>query len=301
LAPLAYYPAYLATTSHPTFGGFLGQWCALGNWPSGPAWFLCVLLVFDCAAGALYKLAPHWGETVNRFATHVLCRPLAFFCALTMLSALAYVPMALTFGEMDWQQWGPFTIQTSRIFHYAVYFVAGVVAGAGETTLLVPEGRLARRWILWPLAAVFAFMVTIAITLAIASKPGLVPASSLYRHVSFSVGCAASSLAALAVFLRFAKSRGLWMDNFCACAFGIYIIHYPVVTWLQHFLLPVPWSGLLKGLLTATGAVAFSWGLVALARRLLPGHWDGRQQLTRNFDHRQGVSEERCPLWPLPE
>jgi hypothetical protein len=51
-----------------------------------------------------------------------------------MLSALAYVPMALAFGEMNWKQWGPFAFQTSRIFNYAVYFAAGVVTVGGETT-----------------------------------------------------------------------------------------------------------------------------------------------------------------------
>ena len=31
LAPLAYYPAYLGTTSWPTLAGFLEQWISLGN------------------------------------------------------------------------------------------------------------------------------------------------------------------------------------------------------------------------------------------------------------------------------
>ena len=57
-----------------------------------------------------------------------------------MLSALAYVPMALAFGEIGWTQWGPFAFQTSRIFHYAVYFAAGIVTAAGA-----PAFAFARR------------------------------------------------------------------------------------------------------------------------------------------------------------
>jgi len=34
---------------------------------------------------------------------------------------------------------------------------------------------------------------------------------------------------------------------------------------------------------------------------LLPGHRDRRQQLAEDFGCRQGVGEERCPQWPLPE
>src|SRR5215831_3625855 len=48
LAPAAYYPTYLATAGGPSLKTFLRQWFSLGEWPAGPAWFIWVLLVFDC-------------------------------------------------------------------------------------------------------------------------------------------------------------------------------------------------------------------------------------------------------------
>jgi DNA-binding phage protein len=41
-------------------------------------------------------------------------------------------------------------------------------------------------------------------------------------------------------------------------------------------------------------------GEKTLHRMLLPGQRDRRQKLAENFGCRQGVSEERCPQWPLP-
>ncbi len=61
LAPLAYYPTYLQISGHTGLAGFWHQWLLLGNWPAGPAWFIWVLLTFDCIAALLFVLAPKWG------------------------------------------------------------------------------------------------------------------------------------------------------------------------------------------------------------------------------------------------
>ena len=54
LAPLAYYPAYRVTAADPGALAFWREWLSLGIWPSGPVWFVAVLLEFDrhrgCAA-----------------------------------------------------------------------------------------------------------------------------------------------------------------------------------------------------------------------------------------------------------
>jgi hypothetical protein len=60
IAPLAYYPAYLQTGARGSFAGFWQQWRSLGNWPAGPAWFIWVLLAFDCVAAVLFLAAPEW-------------------------------------------------------------------------------------------------------------------------------------------------------------------------------------------------------------------------------------------------
>jgi Acyltransferase family len=124
IAPLAYYPAYLQTSDH---NGFVHQWLALGEWPSGPAWFLWVLLVFDAVVALLFAIAPNQAQRVLAMQPK---EPLLLFATLVAASAFAYVPLALVFNPMSWTALGPFYIQSKRILHYLVYFLVGVSVGA---------------------------------------------------------------------------------------------------------------------------------------------------------------------------
>ena len=85
---------------------------------------------------------------------------------------------------------------------------------------------------------------------------------------AFVLSCAASSFLFLALFVRFARKPNRVMDSLSANAFGIYLVHYACVSWLQLALLASPLSGAAKGTLVFTGAVLLSWGLSAAARRL---------------------------------
>ena len=57
-------------------------------------------------------------------------------------------------------------------------------------------------------------------------------------------------------------------DNLAACAYGIYIVHYTFVTWLQYGLLRSDQSVVLKALLVFVGALLLSWGVTAVLRRI---------------------------------
>jgi len=48
----------------------------------------------------------------------------------------------------------------------------------------------------------------------------------------------------------------------------MYLIHYPVVVWLQFALLAVALGPIAKGSVVFVGAVALSWGIVAALRRV---------------------------------
>jgi surface polysaccharide O-acyltransferase-like enzyme len=85
----------------------------------------------------------------------------------------------------------------------------------------------------------------------------------------FVLSCAASSFAFLALFVRFAKSRSKIWDSLTANAYGIYLVHYAFVSWLQYSLLKTALPGIAKGSLVILGALALSWGTVAALRRIL--------------------------------
>jgi len=166
LAPLAYYPASLQLSGQHGLGDFVRQWLMLGNWPAGPAWFIWVLLVFDCIVALLFAVAPRWAEAAGRL---ISARPLA---VLLMISAAVYVPMELKFTGVSWAALGPFTFQTSRVLHYLAYFLAGTAVGAWglDQGPLMARGKLAQRWVVWAAGAVVVFLTASAVTIAFMSS-----------------------------------------------------------------------------------------------------------------------------------
>ena len=47
IVPLAYYPSWLQAGGAPGFAAFWTTMVTSGHWPSGPPWFVGVLLAFD--------------------------------------------------------------------------------------------------------------------------------------------------------------------------------------------------------------------------------------------------------------
>jgi Acyltransferase family len=269
VAPLAYYPTYLQTGARG-FAGFWQQWRLLGNWPAGPAWFVWALLAFDAIAAALFLLLPRWGNAIGHLTSEADRRPIAFFGLLVGFSALAYIPLALVFSPIRWSSFGPFTFQTSRGLHYLVYFLLGAGVGAYglDRGLLALDGKLSRRWWLWSIAALFAFLVAGGIGIAaMITHPGS-RGWETTAEFFWAVSCAASSFAFLALFTRFARSRSRIFDSLNANAYGMYLIHYAFVSWLQLALLKSHLPAITKGSLVFFGVVLLSWSATAALRRI---------------------------------
>src|SRR5215475_6925139 len=72
LMPLAYYPTFLRYhlpgTTDFNFFHFWWHTLTIGPWPSGPAWFLWVLLAFDAVAAGIWFVLPRavegWGQAI---------------------------------------------------------------------------------------------------------------------------------------------------------------------------------------------------------------------------------------------
>ena len=268
LAPMAYYPSYLVTTSTPSLGEFISAWLSLGIWPAGPAWFLWVLLAFDVLATALFALAPASGAFLSRLADGARLRPFRFVALVVALSLLAYLPPVLAVGPMHWITLGPLAVQVSRVLHYLLYFLLGIGVGVYglDKGLLALDGALARRWWAWLAGAVAAFVVALAVVVISLSPERPALPWDLLNGVCFVLSCAMSSMAVLGVFLRFARPS-VMLDSLRDNAYGMYLIHYAIVTWVQYALLPAPWPGLAKAAVAFGGTVALSWFVTAMARR----------------------------------
>jgi Acyltransferase family len=274
LAPLAYYPAYRATAADPNLLAFWREWLSLGVWPSGPVWFVAVLLGFDVIAAALHRIDPGLIERIGRLTSGARERPTAVFVGLMFVSAAAYLPLRAVFGPESWATIGPFSVQSSRALHYLVYFLAGVAIGdfGIERGLLAPDGRLAQRWFRWTLRALWLSAVYVAIIGGLAPDRhafGLPPlARQLILGLGFVLCCGAISFAMLAVFRRFANVRTLVLTSLSRNAYGIYLTHYGFVMWLQYALLPAAIPAAAKAAIVLSAALAASWTTTAALRRI---------------------------------
>jgi hypothetical protein len=273
IAPVAYYPAYLMTGAHD-LTGYLHDWLAFGDWPTGPAWFIWLLLAFDLAAAALFALRPNFGAAIGRLVSNAHRHPVRFYLLLVAASAAVYIPMFRIFGPMDWTSIGPFQFQTARVFHYAVYFLAGIGVGAYgiERGLLAPHGTLAQHWARWTIWMVVAFGLSVVFFLIVISKGGAMSpvVLSVTGGTVFAATCGAISLAFMALFVRFATRRFWIFDSLSENEYGMYLIHYMFVSWLQLAILSAPLSAFEKGVLVFAGTLLLSWGASA-AVRSIPG------------------------------
>jgi peptidoglycan/LPS O-acetylase OafA/YrhL len=267
----AYYPSYLQTTTHTGFSGFCHQWAALGFLPTGPAWFVAILLAFDCVAAVVLTLLPAAMRALTTSTRHLSRSPLIFFSVLLATSALVYIPMAIVFTPTRWSAFGPFAFQTSRIFHYFVYFLFAVGIGSTglDDGLLARHGRLASQWVIWLLRAAAAFVAEYLVSGLAMVHPSL--ATSLISNFAWTLSCAVSCFACLALFLRFADTPRPWADSLAQNSYAIYLLHYMFVTWLQYAVtvtgLQMPW---LESVAIFVCAAALTW-LAAIRIRSIPG------------------------------
>jgi peptidoglycan/LPS O-acetylase OafA/YrhL len=274
LMPLAYYPSYAVTGADPGFFAYARAWLSLGFWPSGPGWFIWLLLVFDALAAGLYVLRRRATANAKPPQVFSVDRPAAFLGLLFVVSALVYVPMELSFGADRWLTSGPFSFQASRLLLYAAWFLAGLQIGASGTNsgVLALGGELARRWPIWLGAGLAAYALRLAVIIGLvlpvarAHQP-LPLALRLLSDFTVVLCCATISLAFIALFRRFAVAHRPVLDSLGASSYGMYLVHYPVVVWLQFALLAVALGPIAKGAIVSAGAIILSWGLVVALRR----------------------------------
>jgi peptidoglycan/LPS O-acetylase OafA/YrhL len=269
--PPALYPSYAQSAADPGLAGYWQAFRALPFWPAGPMWFLWLLLAWDTAAAGLHTLLRGRREVILRLSGWARERPVRFLAGVLAASAIAYLPLALIFGPAPWVQVGPLPLQLSRPAHYAVYFFAGLAIGACgiERGLLAPHGWLAWHWRRWLAAAPLSFLLWIGLTALVRSRGDAAPLwLQAADDLSFVAACLCGCILALALAIRFGRVRAPLLDSLKANAYGMYLIHYAFVVWLQYALLPAALPGLVKGATVFAATLIASWGATALLRQV---------------------------------
>ena len=150
------------------------------------------------------------------------------------------------------------------------YFLIAIGVGATAMSrgFFARDGKLARRWPLWTTAMVLVYFALAAAFITMISGVGKSLPWGPLLGVLWVLSCAASSFGFMSFFARFATKRRAVFDSLTDNAYGMYLIHYAFVSWLQYALLPASLSAFVKGVVVTIGTILLSWGTTAALRRI---------------------------------
>jgi surface polysaccharide O-acyltransferase-like enzyme len=103
-----------------------------------------------------------------------------------------------------------------------------------------------------------------ALTMTGDASIGLQTAADL----SYVVACAAGCCFIIGVCLRFATTRSRILDSVSSNAYGLYLVHYDFVVWLQFALFGTALLAIFKAAIVFSVTLALSWLTVLGARRI---------------------------------
>lgn len=191
---------------------------------------------------------------------------LPFLVTAGLLSPLAFYPAWLlsrqTLGVPFWQRyygidgWSP----------GPAWFLIGVALGAGNLEEALSM-TLLRPWRQWAVVGALAYLLTVMLQ---AQPGGLAtqPPSSLQLALALSSATSGTFtiLAALGFSRRYLGVPSRGAESLRQNSYGIFLMHYPLVTWSQFALLGVALPAALKFLVSFSVALGGSWLLTILLR-----------------------------------
>ena len=280
LIPIAYYASFLRYhppgTTDFNFFHYWGHMITTGPWPSGQSWFLWVLLVFDVVAAAIWTMAPKILSAFGQLIFALRNRPMTAFVAFMIVSVVSYLPLDLVFGSGAWFEPGhyPFPIQTSRILLYPAYFLTGVGIGviSLRVGILAEDGELAKRWPTWlALAVLFLGLILLLVYahhnwIENFSNPALWWRTSY--ATMFAMFSAAMAFTVASTSLRLSRSSLWLLDAMQPSAYGIFLLHYMFIIWLQYVVYDPAWPAGVKAAIVFAGTLGGSWLLTVWLRKI---------------------------------
>ena len=138
--------------------------------------------------------------------------------------------------------------------------IGRTIIAVADVPVLDLEGTLQ-----WTLVSGFMAMTSLFFALALSENTE----QRLNALLAGYIACAAllSVVAILAYFLRFKRSGWSILDPMQPDAYGIFLVHYPIVLWLQYAMFDYDLSAIVKAPVAFVLTVIFSW---AVTRALRP-------------------------------
>ena len=274
LIPIAYMPSFYQATHSTRFIPFVQDYLVNQQWPVGPPWFIWLLLAFDGVAALVFSRVPAFFSGIGHWLAHQRKHPVRLCLILYGLTALSLIPLSLWVGQYTWVgNWGPFDFQLNRFLFYLFFFLLGGCLGAADWQVW-----LFRRNKLLGIDGLFWLVLSVVCYGLIVLESGfgaeqvrqgtLTPTEGFFLYDLVFVGSCLASIGACLSFFKQNVTRPFhsW-DSLSNNAYGIYVVHYGFVTWLQFALMTTNLPVVVKFVFVFLGALALSWFSSHLARR----------------------------------
>jgi glucan biosynthesis protein C len=222
-------------------------------------WFLEILLLFS-AAYAAYWLVKKPSSKVRRA-----------FPGNTAIVAFTVAMALISFVVRIWapeNYWLPFLFEPFHITEYVMLFIAGIVAYREGWIDTIPKATAK----LWSRAAVIVVVLLPVISIMTGDMEfaGGFTVASLLGSFWEAFMCVSLCIALLALFKNKYDSHGPLARALADNSFTVYLIHIPVVVFLQYLLIGVAMESLVKFAIVGALGVLLSFAISHYVIRRLP-------------------------------
>ena len=274
IIPLAYMPSFYEAMHSTDFGTFVQDYIVKQQWPVGPPWFIWLLLAFDGVSVLICTISLSFFPNVGNWLTTLSKQPFRFGLAVYIAVAISLIPLSLWIGQYTWVgNWGPFDFQLNRLLFYLLFFLSGACLGSVDwQSHLFRQGKLlGMNWTVWLAISLASYLLVVFVSGLGTDwvKQGSLTATQGYflYDLAFVTSCLASCAACLSFFKqKITQPLTIW-TSLSANAYGIYVVHYVFVIWLQFALLGVGLPVVIKFSLVFLGTLVLSWASSQLIRR----------------------------------
>ncbi len=270
LIPIAYLPSFYLNNHSFDLSLFIKDFLQNQQWPVGPPWFIWILLFFNCLAATI---PTKFYTSISKATSQLTKNPARFFIVIFIFVSLSFIPISIWVGQYKWTGLGPFDFQVNRLLLYFIFFIFGTCVGSGnwEIYFFTNNKFLNKSWQFWLILCLFFYLLVELFTYNVwdivrAGRLGVNLAWVMF-DLLFVASCIFSSFLFLSIFKQnIHKQYNLW-TNLSANAFGIYLIHYIFITWLQFALLNVLLPVFIKFLIVFSVTLLVSWIIINFVRK----------------------------------
>lgn len=245
IIPIAYIPSYYLINHQFSLGSFANDYLVHQQWPVGPPWFIWLLLAFN---GLSALLPQSWCINAADRLMKAAYRPFRFLMICFIFTAVALIPLSLWIGQYTWTGFGPFDFQLNRLIFYFVFFLLGSVLGTvrWEDYLFSNNRLLGKTTLFWVILSLVFYGMIELITFRGNGEMARWHVPAVVATFIFLVFFVATSIitcfAFIIIFRNFQNKISAIWKSLSANAYGIYLLHYIFIIWLQYALLNIQFA-----------------------------------------------------------